>query len=69
MLILIALIALTFVTFETMYTGLERNLNNITNKVVRTQNQIKHLTAGLETQRQIEDIGQKHQIVLERNIV
>ena len=28
MLILVSLLALTFVTFETMFTGLERNLNN-----------------------------------------
>lgn len=60
MLILIALLALTFVTFETMFTGLERNLNNITNKVVRTQNQINTLNGKLsETERQIIEIEAK----------
>ena len=60
LLILVALLALTFVTFETMFTGLERNLNNITNKVVRTQNQINTLNGKLiETQRQIKDIEEK----------
>ena len=60
MLILIALLALTFVTFETMFTGLERNLNNITNKVVRTQNQINTLNGKLsETERQISEIEAK----------
>lgn len=56
-LILLALLSLTFVTFETMFTGLERNLNNITNKVVRTQNQINTINGKLsEVQRQITDI-------------
>ena len=60
MLILVALLALTFVTFETMFTGLERNLNNITNKVVRTQNQINTINGKLsETQRQITEIETK----------
>ena len=60
MLILVALLALTFVTFETMFTGLERNLNNITNKVVRTQNQINTINGKLsETQRQITEIESK----------
>ena len=60
MLILVALLALTFVTFETMFTGLERNLNNITNKVVRTQNQINTLNGKLsETERQISEIEAK----------
>jgi len=60
MLILVSLLALTFVTFETMFTGLERNLNNITNKVVRTQNQINTINGKLsETQRKITDIEEK----------
>jgi hypothetical protein len=60
MLILVALLSLTFVTFETMFTGLERNLNNITNKVVRTQNQINTINGKVsETQRQISDIEAK----------
>ena len=60
MLILIALLALTFVTFETMFTGLERNLNNITNSVVRTQNEINTINGKVkETQRQISEIESK----------
>ncbi|MDB9870798.1 tetratricopeptide repeat protein [Alphaproteobacteria bacterium] len=36
----IALVCLTIVTFETMFTSLERQLTNVTIKVVRTQNQL-----------------------------
>ena len=39
-LIFVALVCLTFVTFETMFTSLERQLTNVTIKVVRTQNNL-----------------------------
>ena len=43
MLILAALLGLTFVTFETMFTGLERQVENITAKISRGENKIKNL--------------------------
>ncbi|MDG1003927.1 MAG: hypothetical protein P8N58_03525, partial [Emcibacteraceae bacterium] len=42
-LILVALLGLTFVTFETMFTGLERQVENLTEQISRGENKIKNL--------------------------
>lgn len=47
-LILCALLGLTGVTFETMFNGLERNLTNVTRKVVDAENQIQFLGDQLD---------------------
>ena len=47
-LILVALLGLTGVTFETMFNGLERNLTNVTKNVVNAENQILYLSDQLE---------------------
>ena len=45
-LILAALLGLTFVTFETMFTGLERQVENLTEQISRGENKIKNLERG-----------------------
>ena len=59
-LILIALVGLTTVTFETMFNGLERNLTNVTKEVVDADNDIRFLSDQLdETKRELEDLRSK----------
>ena len=59
-LILIALIGLTTVTFETMFNGLERNLTNVTRQVVDSENRIQFLSDRLvEKERELEEITSK----------
>ena len=52
LLIFVALVCLTIVTFETMFTSLERQLTNVTIKVVRTQNNLNTIEGRIaETER------------------
>jgi len=56
-LILTALLALTGVTFETMFNGLERNLTNVTRNVVDSENRIQYLTDQLtEKNRELDSL-------------
>jgi len=56
-LILTALLALTGVTFETMFNGLERNLTNVTRNVVDSENRIQYLTDQLtEKNRELDNL-------------
>jgi len=48
LLILTALMALTLVTFETMFNGLERQLTNVTKEVVEADNNINSLNDDIE---------------------
>ena len=58
-LILVALIGLTVVTFETMFNGLERNLTNVTREVVESENKIHFLTDQLsEKERELKHISE-----------
>jgi len=60
LLILVALLGLTAVTFETMFNGLERNLTNVTKKVVDSDNRIRYLTDQItEKQRLLDDLQSK----------
>jgi hypothetical protein len=59
-LILISLLALTAVTFETMFNGLERNLTNVTRNVVDSENRIQYLADQLtEKNRELNSLGEK----------
>ena len=59
-LILLALIGLTIVTFETMFNGLERNLTNVTRQVVVSDNKIQFLGDRLkEKERELNDLTSK----------
>lgn len=56
-LILTTLLALTGVTFETMFNGLERNLTNVTRNVVDSENRIQYLTDQLtEKNRELDSL-------------
>lgn len=56
-LILISLIGLTTVTFETMFTGLERQLTNVTLTVTEGKNEIRDLNSKIaELEQSISDI-------------
>lgn len=58
-LILITLLGLTAVTFETMFNGLERNLTSVTKKVVDAENNIVYLQDQVvEKQRKFDEIDQ-----------
>jgi hypothetical protein len=59
-LILLALVGLTAVTFETMFNGLERNLTHVTKKIVNSENVILSLTDERnEISRQLEELQNK----------
>ena len=58
--ILIVLIGLTIVTFETMFNGLERNLTNVTRDVVEAENKIQFLSdKRTEKERELEGLNAK----------
>lgn len=60
LLILIALLGLTAVTFETMFNGLERNLTNVTRGVVDSENSIRFLNDQLnEKKRKLKELQSK----------
>ena len=57
LLILFALLALTAVTFETIFTGLERQLTNVTSRITKGENIITTLEQkNYELEKQIEEI-------------
>ena len=58
LLIFVALLALTIVTFETMFTGLERQMTNITARITDGKTEIQQIESSIaETERQITRIS------------
>ena len=59
--IAIALLALMFVTFETMFTGLERQMTNITARITGQKTEIQRLESQIaENERQIVEITKRN---------
>ena len=58
--ILVSLLALMFVTFETMFTGLERQMTNITARITGQKTEIQRLESQIsENERQISEITER----------
>ena len=61
MLIAFALLGLTIITFETMFTSLEQNLTNITQSVVKQDNRINKLNG------RVIELAEQKKKILEKN--
>ena len=46
------MLGLTFVTFETMFTGLERQVENLTEQISRGENKIKNIEDDIVVKKQ-----------------